>query len=59
VLVEFDLVLSYLRKERFLKGVYNMLKMKNIRPCEVLKEISNNGYHIEFSNDELDISLMF
>ena len=44
-----DLVLAYLRRERFPKGEYNKLKMKNIGPYRILKKFSANAYELEMS----------
>jgi hypothetical protein len=53
-----DLVLAHLRKERFLRGTYNKLKMKKIEPCKVLKQFGMNAYEIELL-DGIKISLIF
>jgi hypothetical protein len=53
-----DLVLAHLRKERFLRGVYNNLKMKKIGPCRVLKKFGVSAYEIELT-DGIEISPIF
>ena len=42
-----DLVLAYLRKERFPRGQYNKLKHKKIGPCKILWKFSTNSYELE------------
>jgi hypothetical protein len=53
-----DLVLAHLRKDRFLRGTYNKLKMKKIGPCKVMKKFGTNAYEIELP-DGIEISLIF
>jgi hypothetical protein len=44
-----DQVLSYLRKERFPRGTYNQMKMKNIGPCKILRKFAANAYEIKLT----------
>ena len=37
----------YLRKERFLVGTYNKIKIKKIGPCRIVRKFSTNAYEIE------------
>ena len=41
------MVLAYLKREKFPKGEYNKLKMKNIGPYWILKKNSANAYELE------------
>jgi hypothetical protein len=52
------LILAHLRKERFLRGTYNKLKMKKIGPCKILRKFGTNAYEIELPNG-IRISLIF
>jgi hypothetical protein len=53
-----DEFLAHLRKERFPRGTYNKLKMKNIGPCKILRKFAANAYEIEFL-DNVGISPIF
>ena len=55
---EGDLVLAYLKKERFPRGTYNKLKLKKIGPCKILRKFSTNAYEIEIP-DVIGISPIF
>jgi hypothetical protein len=47
-----------LRKEKFPRGMYNKLKMKNIGPCRILRKFTTNAYEIELP-DNIGISPIF
>jgi hypothetical protein len=46
------------RKERFLRGTYNKLKMKKIGSCNILRKFEANSYEIELP-DGVGISPIF
>ena len=51
--------MAHLRKEHFLVGTYNKLRMKKFGPCKIVKRYdSGNAYKVEFPF-ELIISLVF
>jgi hypothetical protein len=45
-----DLVLAHLRKEIFLWGTYNKMKMKKIGSCKIMRKFEANAYKIELPN---------
>ena len=53
-----DLVLVYLKKERFLVSTYNKLKDKKYGPFQITKKINNNAFVVAFSPD-MSISSTF
>jgi hypothetical protein len=53
-----DMIPVHLRKERFPRGTYNKLKMKNIGSCKVIRKFGANAYDIDLP-DGIRISLIF
>ena len=58
VFEEGELVMAYLRKERFPRGTYNKLKYRKIAPSRILKKIFDNAYKLELSKS-FDLSPIF
>ena len=52
-----DHVLTHLRKEIFLKGKYNKMKMKKTGPCKILRKFVANVDDIEL--EDIGISPIF
>ena len=40
------MVLAYLKRDKFVKGGYNKLKMMKIGPCRIIQKISTNAYEL-------------
>ena len=53
-----DLVMAYIRKERFPKGTYNKFKLKKIGHCKILRKFYANAEEIELPSN-LQISPIF
>ena len=54
-----DEVMVHLRKEHFLVGTYNKLKMKKFGPCKIVKRNDSENLHEVELCAELNISLVF
>jgi hypothetical protein len=50
--------IAHLRKDKFLRGTYNKLKLKKIGPCKILRKFGDNSYEIELLKD-VGISSIF
>ncbi|KAK0576545.1 hypothetical protein LWI29_019351 [Acer saccharum] len=55
---EGDLVMVFLRRDRFPEGTYNKLRARKVGPCRILRKISDNAYTVELPVD-LTISNTF
>lgn len=47
VFQEGELVMDHLRKEWFHRGTYKNIKYNKIVPCQILKKIFDNAYHLD------------
>jgi hypothetical protein len=55
---EGDRVMAHLTKERFPRGTYNKLNMKNRGPCKIMRKFDENDCEIELP-DDVGISPIF
>jgi hypothetical protein len=46
-----DQVLAHLRKEIFMRGTYNKLKLKNIGLCKIVRIFGENSYELELPGE--------